>query len=507
MKESSANKYKTAYAYFKNGWLKQVKGQKWNTGTSVWDDMTQVDYECDEAGNRTKRKNNGSNDVETTYVANARGETKSITHNKSGDLYKLAYTRDGLGNPLQVAFTGSQFDEPYTNADKVRYSYDDTSRLTNQDWGYGDWTSVNSTTWNYDWVGNRNPSSETYNQADMLNKDNGYKYDYKGNMEYVPSDTASTRTRNYYSGDNLLSQVDDVVNDNTTSTTLTWDADQQRLKLARENDTWEMIYDPSESVPAVLLANNYVSTTTTHMYYVREPAGELVSSFDDAETPNNYYYHFDGLGNTVLTTNGSGTVSDSFTYGAWGDVLNSPANNRKPYQYVGQFGYYAHTSAQGSALADLRQLGVRFYNPEVGRFTQLDPLGDRLNWYAYTGGNPLVRVDPTGLSYVSCVSTCTSALTVKLLVPVVSFTGFWVTQWVDSITKKWVCTGGKGKYVTIITKVPKRLWTTVRTVTWVQTTAKIAGAWTGGILAGCMATCAFDYYRDFWDDWQGWENF
>jgi hypothetical protein len=38
-----------AYAYFKNGWLKQVKGQKYVS--DAWSDMTQVDYEYDEAGN------------------------------------------------------------------------------------------------------------------------------------------------------------------------------------------------------------------------------------------------------------------------------------------------------------------------------------------------------------------------------------------------------------------------------------------------------------------------
>ena len=51
---------------------------------------------------------------------------------------------------------------------------------------------------------------------------------------------------------------------------------------------------------------------TTYMFYVRDPGGELLASFDAAETPNKYYYHFDDLGSTVLVTNGSGTVSNLF---------------------------------------------------------------------------------------------------------------------------------------------------------------------------------------------------
>jgi hypothetical protein len=59
--------------------------------------------------------------------------------------------------------------------------------------------------------------------------------------------------------------VDDVTGGGTTSTTMTWDADQQRLRLARGSDTWEMVYDPTASIPAMLLAKNYVSSSTTYM--------------------------------------------------------------------------------------------------------------------------------------------------------------------------------------------------------------------------------------------------
>ena len=345
-------------------------------------------------------KQSGTNKYRTAYVYNNRGETNSITHYKSGDLYKLEYIRDGASNPLQIAFSGSEFDEPYTSANKVRYEYDTIDRLTKEDWGYGSWTSVNSTTWAYDWVGNRNPSTYSYNQVDELEAGNGYVYDMLGNLEYKPSSSAYPRTRYYYNADNLLNKVDDVVDAETTNTTnITWDADQQRLKLERGSDTWEMIYDPTADVPAVLLAKNYVSSNTSYMYNVRELGGELLASFDAAGTPNIYYYHLDNLGSSVLVTNGSGTVSDSFTYGAWGAVLNTPANNQKPYQYVGILGYYKHNSAQGTALEDLMQLGVRSYDPQTGRFTQRDPIKNGIDLYVYGGNAPLQNADPSGLCF------------------------------------------------------------------------------------------------------------
>jgi RHS repeat-associated protein len=188
-----------------------------------------------------------------------------------------------------------------------------------------------------------------------------------------------------------------VTGGGTTSTTITWDADSQRVKLARGSNTWEMIYDPAAGNPAVLVAKNYVSSATTYMFYVREPRGGLLASFDAAETQNKYYYHFDDLGSAVLVTNGSGTASDSSTYGAWGAVLASQ-NNLRPYQYVGELGYYRHSSTQGTALANLLQLGVRFYDPDIGRFTQGDPVRQGLSLYAYCADNPLRYVDPRGLA-------------------------------------------------------------------------------------------------------------
>ena len=82
--------------------------------------------------------------------------------------------------------------------------------------------------------------------------------------------------------------------------------------------------------------------------------------------------------------------------------MNTPANNQRPYQYVGQLGYFAHGSDQGTALAGLLQLGVRFYDPEVGRFTQVDPLDDARSRYSYALPNPIRNADPSGLVVVDC---------------------------------------------------------------------------------------------------------
>ena len=85
----------------------------------------------------------------------------------------------------------------------------------------------------------------------------------------------------------------------------------------------------------------------------------------------------------------------------WGGVMylfDSTSNN--PYRYVGQLGYYTHW--MDSSLTDLLHLGVRFYEPGVGRFSQVDPAGEGWNWYVYAGNQPAVAVDPSGLKLCYC---------------------------------------------------------------------------------------------------------
>ena len=47
----------------------------------------------------------------------------------------------------------------------------------------------------------------------------------------------------------------------------------------------------------------------------------------------------------------------------------------------------------------LHQNWMRDYDPTTGRYIQADPLGlvDGASVYGYVGGNPLIRIDPTGL--------------------------------------------------------------------------------------------------------------
>jgi len=56
---------------------------------------------------------------------------------------------------------------------------------------------------------------------------------------------------------------------------------------------------------------------------------------------------------------------------------------------------FQFTGAMLDSSTGLYKMGERYYGPSVGRFTQLDPLGDS---YGYAGDNPINYNDLSGLS-------------------------------------------------------------------------------------------------------------
>ncbi|MCC6360020.1 MAG: RHS repeat-associated core domain-containing protein, partial [Phycisphaerales bacterium] len=124
------------------------------------------------------------------------------------------------------------------------------------------------------------------------------------------------------------------------------------------------------------------------------------------------YFHGDLVDSRVLATDDSAAAVATTAYTAFGEAvvpLGSPARPFTPttlgsrYQYAGRFGYEAEMLGVGgpnsnlSAVA-LSHVGARWYQSDIGRFVQRDPIGlsGGTNLYAYCADNPLMRVDPTG---------------------------------------------------------------------------------------------------------------
>ena len=176
--------------------------------------------------------------------------------------------------------------------------------------------------------------------------------------------------------------------------TMTYNADNRRVSkesaATKSNFVWDV-----ESDNVLLETDDFNVTQAT---YTNEPTtfGSLISQRRNSDT--NWYY-FDALDSTWNLTNTSETITDSYIYDAWGNVLSSTGNTVNPFQYVGQFGYYYDTETNSNYVR------ARVYQPMIARWWSVDPLGfiDGLNLYAYVGNRPTNRIDPSGTRKVCCI--------------------------------------------------------------------------------------------------------
>jgi RHS repeat-associated protein len=119
--------------------------------------------------------------------------------------------------------------------------------------------------------------------------------------------------------------------------------------------------------------------------------------------------HCDHLGTPrVITTASDGTVEGRQAYGPYGELIGTPTNT---YGYQPLSGYTGHAQTDSTGLIYLRG---RFYSPAWHRFLSSDQGADpaSLNQFAYCGGNPLARTDPSGMHavYMTLGSTTFGAL-------------------------------------------------------------------------------------------------
>ncbi len=102
-----------------------------------------------------------------------------------------------------------------------------------------------------------------------------------------------------------------------------------------------------------------------------------------------YFYLTDALGSVVAMADESGAKVNTYKYSPRGvRVLDGTDEKvRQPYQFTG--GYRDDTG--------LYHFAARYYDPNIGRFTSQDPSGQEKNPYLYAEGDPVNRIDPTGL--------------------------------------------------------------------------------------------------------------
>ena len=97
------------------------------------------------------------------------------------------------------------------------------------------------------------------------------------------------------------------------------------------------------------------------------------------------YHHINALGSNIVSTDDNQNVLVRYEYEVFGAIRNQTGTSDNTRKFTGK---------EFDADSNLYYYGARYYDPYIGRFTQRDPIGDGVNWYAYVANNPLRFVDP-----------------------------------------------------------------------------------------------------------------
>lgn len=147
------------------------------------------------------------------------------------------------------------------------------------------------------------------------------------------------------------------------------------------NYTWDPLND------SYLMETDENGATTA--VYTQEPAmyGELVSQWKPVGIS---YFHQDNLGSTCVLTGENESVTDTFTYDAWGNELARSGTTETSFRWVGARGYYFDIELAGYYIR------ARNYRPTIARWLSFDPAGFADGINRFTLRFSLRYIDPSG---------------------------------------------------------------------------------------------------------------
>lgn len=239
----------------------------------------------------------------------------------------------------------------------------------------------------YDPVGNRTTGGSVVNAGNQLTADvmHAYQYDDNGNLTRKTLLATGNFTVYSYDPENRLTKVEDFVAGNPTpaaTSTYRYDGLGRRIEKVANGQTRRYIYDGED----ILL--EYDGTNTLQARYTHGPGiDEPIAVTKGAST---FFYHQDGLGTVTDLTDSAGVTAKSYSYDAYGNVVDQAGTVEQPYTYTGR---------EFDSESGLYYYRARYYDAAIGKFTQRDPIGRAggINFYEYALGNPILHFDPFGL--------------------------------------------------------------------------------------------------------------
>ena len=286
------------------------------------------------------------------------------------------------------------------------FFYDNLSRL-----GSSSGPSTTSRTYQYDLDGNRTRRVQnstttdfTYDRADTATNQTiagttrTFSYDQYGNLVQAPDTTSAYSSYNYDEA-NRLTSITPPTGGQVTFTVDPLDRHATRAVGGTTSDTYGYI-GPAET------AWQTGAATTTSALLDNDGSRLAVKT----GTGGVAWLIFDLHGSAVaLCTAGTTTLSDAYRYDGYGERIAASGASLNPWQYRGLLNI--GSDALTWALLDM---GARDYSPQLGQFTQADPVQGQaanplsMNRFLYALANPATLIDPDGHKATECDSGCGS---------------------------------------------------------------------------------------------------
>jgi RHS repeat-associated protein len=338
-----------------------------------------IGYQYDEIGNVTKLTYPDGKQV--TYAFDANNRMSSFT-DWAGKTTTFGYDSTNLLTSVT-----------YPNGIVSSFTYDKAGRLI----GKSD-SGISSYTFTLDKNGNRTGATisqplgsrpQNISQASAYDAANRiqnagtatFGFDNNGNMI---SKTEGGATTNYgYDFENRLVSV-------SGSSTYLYNGQGVRLQKTEGGITTRFVVDSNHDLSELLCETDANGTITSYYVY------GLGLAYKVTTTGTHYYYSFDPLGSTIAMTDDAKNVVNSYAYDPFGKVTNAFEGTQNPFQFAGRFGVMLEQNG-------LYFMRARFYLPQLGRFTSMDPgavearFPHTLNRFRYAANNPLLFIDPKGL--------------------------------------------------------------------------------------------------------------
>lgn len=127
------------------------------------------------------------------------------------------------------------------------------------------------------------------------------------------------------------------------------------------------------------------------VYVTGRSTDDHVAMRDEVAGSGWHFFHTNHQGSSLFTTSAAaaGAIAQTFRYDAYGKEYSTDSATGNPFRFAGRY---------LDAETGLYYNRARYYSASLGRFLQVDPIGnkDDFNLYAYVGNDPLNGTDPTG---------------------------------------------------------------------------------------------------------------